>query len=176
MATLLRLFSELISNPTAVSLMSVVFIILYYVLSIFFIQEAKNPDSKSIWKKNGFFDIATSAFWILVSIVLISSLFELAGSSTGLALNFLIFYYFFFIFLFGILYGLLEWHWPGTLSDVDSTTWQAEIGYIVISIQTQTTLGYTRMKPNRLSAEIVACFQALTGLFFCMLFIQKAIN
>jgi hypothetical protein len=121
MEKLLRLLIELINDPSLISLACTVFIVFYYLVSIKFINESKKVGSQSMWSKNGFFDIVTSFIWIVISILLILSLFELAGKKE-LTITYLIIYYFFFIFLFGILYGLLEWHWKGMLSNVDAET------------------------------------------------------
>ena len=164
-----------IQDPELVSWVCVIYIAAYYLVSAMCLRAEKKKLKDSLFRKNGPLDIATSVFWFLVAIVLVWSLLELCIRQE-ISLGYLVLYYFFFIFLFAFCYGLLEWHFPGMLETVDSDTWEAEFIYVAISIQAQTTLGFTRKKPVKPLTELIACFQALLGLFFCIVFIARAVG
>ncbi len=150
------------------------YIISYYIVSGLCLHAEKNSLTSSVFKKNATFDIITSVCWVLAAIFLLWSLVELCITQE-ISLGFLVLYYFFFIFLFAFSYGLLEWHFPGMLEGVHSSTWTGELLYLVLSVQTQTTLGYTSARPARPLTEVIACMQALLGLFFCVIFIARSI-
>lgn len=152
-----------------------IYILSYYFLSIFSMRAVRTDNTKSWWRKNGFLDISTSVTCILFAIVLIWSLGTVAFSVT-LTLQDLIWYYFFFVFLFAFCYGILDWHWPGMLEGVARDSWNALIEHVLISIQTQTTIGYTRGKPKRLGIEVIAAIQALLGIFLTAISIARAVN
>ncbi|MBS1513151.1 MAG: hypothetical protein JST86_20105 [Bacteroidetes bacterium] len=166
---------KFLTSPVIISIICWCVICSYYVVSGLFIRAAKRNKAKGFLKKNGYGDYFTSALWILGAIILIASLYSLAGTGI-LTLGYLIQYYFFFIFFFGFIYGLLQWHSPGVLKDIDSSPWKAEAQYIIMSIQTQTSLGYTRAKPDSLLTEAICCLQVLVGFFFYIIFIARAVN
>jgi hypothetical protein len=173
--------SEFVHDPKRISIVCAVYIISYYCVSIFSIRAAHavaaNPASptKMRWRKNGPLDIITSITWLGFAILLIWSLSTLAFSAS-LTLSDLIQYYFLFIFLFAFCYGILDWHWPGMLEHVSRDSWQALLEHVLISVQTQTTIGYTRGKPKRLLVDIIACLQALLGIFLITISIARAVN
>jgi hypothetical protein len=175
MEALFNLLLKIIRSPKAVLVVSLFYIVGYYIISALVISAAQGNDASGIWRKNGPADIVTSIVWVLMALMLISSLLELAYKNR-LGLGYLVIYYFLFIFLFAFCYGILEWHWPGMLENVNSDSWVAEWQYILVSIQTQTTLGYTQVKPGRVLTELISSLQALLGLFFTIVFIAKAVN
>jgi hypothetical protein len=81
-----------------------------------------------------------------------------------------------FLFLFAFLYGLLEWHSPGMLTGVQAAEYEAELLYLLVSVGAQTGSGYTRARPNKALAELIAASQTLVGLFFAVIFIALAVN
>ena len=168
-------FISLVQNPVNVSWVCLSFIILYYVISAFCIDAEKKKKRNHVLRKNKPLDIITSVLWFLYAIVLIWSLIDNCIANQ-LSLRFLVLYYIFFIFLFAFCYGLLEWHFTDMLYGVKPDNWRAELQYIILSVQTQTTLGYTRVKPARMWTEVIACGQALLGLFFTVIFIAKAVK
>jgi hypothetical protein len=95
-----------------------------------------------------------------------------------IGLGYLVVYYFLFIFLFAIIYGIIDWHWPNNMFEgiPETGKWKAEARYLLISLQTQTTLGYTSSKPKDLKIELLTCIQALLGIFFITIFISLSIN
>lgn len=168
--------SQFVSDPPSISKFCIIYIISYYIVSIFSINATK-PHScvKRLFDKNGFVDYATSVTWLGFAILLIWSLIALIFSAE-LTLTYLILYYFFFIFLFAFWYGILDWHRPGMLANVSRDSWRALLEHLLISVQTQTTIGYTKGKPERLPVEIIACIQALLGIFFLAIAVAKAVN
>jgi hypothetical protein len=166
---------KVIQDPKLISLGCSLYIISYYVVSAICLRAEKNNLNSSPLKKNKALDVITSVLWFLTAFILVWSLLELCIRQQ-ISLGYLVLYYFFFIFLFAFCYGLLEWHFPGMLIDVDSSTWEGEFQYVMISVQTQTTLGYTRAKPGNLVTELIACIQALLGMFFCIVFIAQAVG
>ena len=166
---------DFVSDPDRISTVCFIYIFAYYVISIFSIRAVKSSGNKSWWRKNGKLDKLTSITSILVGSILIWSLGTVAFSAT-LTLGNLIAYYFLFIFLFAFWYGILDWHWPGMLADVSRDSWTALIEHALISVQTQTTIGYTRGRPRRLVVEVIACVQALLGIFLITISIARAVN
>lgn len=167
---------EFVKDPDGISIFCLVYIVSYYVVSIFSIRAVKSSGTrKPWWRKNGPLDIISSVTWFGFAILLIWSLGKLAFS-VSLTLTDLIQYYFFFIFLFAFCYGILEWHWPGMLDGVSHDSWQALLELVLISVQTQTTIGYTRGKPKRLLVDVIACLQSLLGLFLITIAIARAVN
>lgn len=167
---------ELVHDPFRISIFCSVYIVSYYFVSTFSIRAIKYTGPKKLkWRKSGPLDTFTSITWVGFAILLIWSLGSLAFSSS-LTLSYLILYYFLFIFLFAFCYGILDWHWPGMLEGVDRDSWTALSEHILISVQTQTTIGYTRGKPKRLFVDAIACLQALLGIFLITISIAKAVN
>jgi hypothetical protein len=161
-------------NPRNVSVICWSFVLLYYILSWGFIRDV-NSDSKSKWwKKNGFFDKLTSFFWLCFSVVLVGSLLTLELTKpTELTLGYVVGYYILFVFLFAFCYALIDWHRPGMLADISPDLWHKEFQYVIISFQTQSTLGYTRARPNHFLPELISCIQVLLGIFFIVTSISK---
>lgn len=165
---------SVIRDPEDISLICVGYITSYYLVSGLFIRAARKGVG-GFWKKNGLADLVTSVIWFLVAMSLTASLIELSYG-TELTLGYLMLYYFLFIFFFGFCYGLLEWHWPGMLTNVNSHEWRAECQYVLFSIQAQAALGYGDVRPGKILTEVISCIQALLGLFFTIIFIAKAVN
>jgi hypothetical protein len=175
--------TNLVHDPSRLSIVCAVYIISYYLVSSFSIKaakaEKKNPGStaNSWWKKNGGLDKLTSVTWLGFAVLLIWSLSTQAFSAS-LTLSDLIQYYFLFIFLFAFCYGILDWHWGDMLGNEDAhhDSWEALAEHILISVQTQTTIGYTRVRPKRLIVDFIACLQALLGIFLITIAIARAVN
>lgn len=167
-------FSSFVNDPFLISIFCISYILLYYFVSIFSVKAVKSGKPKA-WRKNGRLDILTSITSIIFASFLIWSLSTLAFSAT-LTLSYLILYYFFFICLFAFWYGILEWHWKGMLEGVDRDSWKALLEHLLISVQTQTTIGYTRGRPKHLLVEVIACIQALLGIFLITISIARAVN
>lgn len=173
--------SHLVHDPDRLSIFCAAYIASYYFVSIFSIRAAKaeraNPGSTKRWwwRKDGPLDIITSITWLGFAVLLIWSLSTQAFSAS-LTLSDLIQYYFLFIFLFAFCYGILDWHWGDMLEGVDHDSWQALLEHILISVQTQTTIGYTRGRPKRLVVDFIACLQALLGIFLITISIARAVN
>jgi hypothetical protein len=62
------------------------------------------------------------------------------------------------------------------LDHVNRDEWKSLVDHLLISVQTQTTIGYTRGKPKHLLAEVLSCVQALLGIFLITISIAKAVN
>jgi hypothetical protein len=167
--------SEFVNDPFRISIFCIVYISGYYFLSTFSIRAVGSTKPKPRWRKNGPLDVITSVTWLFFATSLIWSLATLAFSPT-LTLRYLILYYFFFVFLFAFWYGILEWHFAGMLDGVARDSWQALLEHVLISVQTQTTIGYTRGRPKSLWVEIIACLQALLGIFLTAISIARAVN
>jgi hypothetical protein len=161
-----------VKDPELITKFCIIYIIAYYVVSFLSIRAIGK--TKSVWKRNSILDVLTSITWFGFAIVLIWSLATLAFS-TSLTLNYLIVYYFLFIFLFAFCYSILGWHWS-MLDGVDRDEWKSLVEHLLISVQTQTTIGYTRGKPKHLLAEVLSCVQALLGIFLITISIAKAVN
>jgi hypothetical protein len=165
-----------LNDPFWISAVCWVFVAAYYVVSAGFIRASKKSEgARGIWKKNGALDVGTSLLWVVTTIVLIGSLLDLA-SRNKLSFGYLAQYYLLFIFLFAFIYGILEWHWQGMLYAIGSDLWVAEAKYLIVSMQTITTLGYTDVRPGRLVTECVACAEALVGITFVAIFISRWVN
>lgn len=166
--------SSFLRNPTSITVVSVVVIAGYYLVSIFFIRADKPENRTGLWRKSGPLDWFTSIVWFMASVLLILSLVFLTYYNE-LSLAFLVVYYFLFIFLFAFCYGVVAWHFPKQFDGFEKG-WEGEFQYVLISVQTQTTLGYTRAKPVTTATEFFSALQALLGLFFTIIFIAKAVN
>lgn len=169
------MFKNLIENPESITILSVFCIISYIIVSGFFISNKEK--GKGAFKKYGFWDLITSIFWILCAIILIVSLFYLCTVKFSMPLKYLVTYYFLFIFLFAIIYGIIDWHFPGdAFEGITSGSWTAELQYLILSIQTQSTIGYTNRKPKSVGIELLAAIHSLLGIFFMAIFISISIN
>lgn len=162
-------------NPRNVSIICWSFIILYYLLSWGFIRDLKATSKSKWWKQNGFFDKLTSFFWLCFSAVLVGSLLELElTKSKELTLGYVVDYYILFIFLFAFCYGIMDWHRPNIMfAEISPSPWHREVQYVIISFQTQSTLGYTRARPNHFLPELISCIQVFLGIFFIVTSISK---
>lgn len=167
-------FWNFVKDPELITKFCVVYIVSYYLVSILSIRAANSQKPNALWKRDGILDVLTSITWFGFAIVLIWSLATLAFSAS-LTLNYLIVYYFLFIFLFAFCYSILGWHWD-MLDHVNRDEWKSLVDHLLISIQTQTTIGYTRSKPKHLLAEVLSCVQALLGIFLITISIAKAVN
>ena len=163
------------NTPFVISIFSILVIIGYYYFTAKFISALNSQNANKIWRKNGPLDIFTSIVWVISPVLLlIGLLWEV--SSNALSLFYLILFYLFFIFFFAFLYGLTEWHFERSLKFLSPEPWAAELQYIIMSVQTQTTLGYNRTRPNRIYVEVISLFQVLIGLFFTIIFIGEAVG
>ena len=174
MELILIKLTELIRSPFAVTILCVIYIISYYIVSEFFFAAHRKNITTGLFRKNGWLDISTSVLWVFIAIVLIWSLIELSIKNQ-LPLIYLLSYYLFFIFLFAFLYSLLDWHFDGMMSGIAKESWTAEAQYFVFSIETITTLGHSCVKPGRYLIQLINGIEALLGLFFVVIFIAKAI-
>ena len=161
-----------VKDPKLITTFCIIYIIGYYIVS--FLSISAVGKTNSVWKRNSILDILTSITWFGFAIVLIWSLATLAFS-TSLTLFYLIVYYFLIIFLFAFRYSILGWHWD-MLDGVNRDKWKSLVEHLLISVQTQTTIGYTRGKPKHLLAEVLSCVQALLGIFLITISIAKAVN
>lgn len=182
-ADVLDWLGNLVNDPPRISKYCLIYIGIYYFVSYISISAAQSKDPKllwnRLWKRNGFLDILTSVTCSAFAIILIWSLSTLAfkPSKTPLTLGYLITYYFLFIFLFAFCYGILEWHSKkGMFEGICHKKWKSLVIYLLISIQTQTTIGYTRNKPKHLLAEVITSLQALLGIFLITISIARAVN
>lgn len=166
---------KFVGNEKKVINWSIFAILSYYFVSLLFVWG--NNHNVSLLSKNSCLDILTSLLWTIWAILLILSLFYVCLINISINLKTLIKFYFLFIFLFAIIYGLLDWHMPNTFFSVEETgTFIAELKYFVISIQTQTTLGYTSSKPLSIVGELMTSLHSLFGIFFISIFISLAVN
>ena len=169
-----ELIKGIFFNPQHVSVICWIFIVLYYLISWGFIRDQNTKSQSKWWKKNGFFDQLTSLFWLCFSVILVGSLLELEITrSVELTLGYVINYYVLFVFLFAFCYAILDWHRPGMFADISSDLWHREAQYVIISFQTQSTLGYTRARPNHFLPELISCIQVFLGIFFIVTTISK---
>lgn len=166
---------QFIVSPALMHGLSIGCIIGYYIVTYFALKAIKNRSAKSIWRKWGLLDITTSATWVLVPIILGCSLFAYCWFGT-LSLATLVTYYIYFIFFFSFIYCLAEWHFPGSLYGVYGDTWKSEWHYFIISLQTQTGLGYTRARPDNWITEFISGMQILVGILFLGIFIARAVG
>lgn len=166
---------QLIVSPELIHGLSIGCIIGYYVVTYFALKAIRRKDTKSIWRKWGTVDIITSVTWVLAPIVLGCSLFAYCWFGT-LSLATLVAYYFYFVFFFSFLYCLAEWHFPGSLYGVSGDTWKSEWCYFIVSLQTQTGLGYTRARPDNWLTEFISGVQILVGILFWGIFIARAVG
>jgi|GEM_PF-3046516 len=169
---------ELLNDPASISVLCSICIVLYYIVSALFIRANNKPDSKlKLFKKNGIIDWLTSIVWVSCTGILIYSLFNLCIVRMTMSLGYLVIYYFLFIFLFSIIYGLIDWHTTNLFEGIpEKGKWIAEAQYLILSIQTQTTLGYSTYKPKDWRVELLTCIHALLGIFFMTIFISLSIN
>jgi hypothetical protein len=164
-AQLFRALGDIFSDPRIVRVVVWVYIVMYYAISYAYLWAERNRKSLAVLKRNGAVDKATSALWIVVGVLLISSLLTIACEQR-LTLGILAEYYVAFIFLFAFLYGIIEWHWPGKLEGVKPDSYESEWQYLFMSVGAQTTMGFTRVRPNHWVTEMIAAFQAVLGVAF----------
>jgi hypothetical protein len=71
----------------------------------------------------------------------------------------------------------MQWHWSDMIKGIDEKKFiKAEVQFLILSVQTQTTLGYTDVKPQRSWVNGWMCLQAIIGLFFTVVFVAMAVN
>lgn len=161
------------------------FIAYYYGMSAFAIWGANKKENPAdgafkqraagILKKGAVFDRVNSGLIVIVLVLFILTLL-FWSSYKSLDLVDVICFYFYFVFLFAFLYCAINWEWPTSFGKTAKDDWAAELGYLVVSIQSQTTLGYTRMRPNNKRTELVSAFQSLIGVGFVAVIVAKAIT
>jgi hypothetical protein len=150
-------------------------IISYYVVSYLFIYADRTGFGGRILEHNGVLDKLTSWFWAILAAVLIPSLLYSASKRT-LKLSQLAEYYLFFIFLFDFLYGLLEWHYPGSLTPMRASDYSSELQYFLFSIGIQTGSDVSVLQSGRLGISAIAGVQALVGVGFLAWWVALAVN
>lgn len=152
-----------------------VYLALYFWLTQLFYAEFHKKRGQELFKRNGSFDILTSAALIVVTLLLIGNVILLAATYQ-LTFPFLLAYYGLFILLFSGIYSLIEWHYPGSLKGAAASCWETELQCLVLSLQTMTTLGPTRVSPQGYLAELIACAEAIIGIFFIGVFVARWVN
>lgn len=167
---MIQLYQSLFT-PYLASITCFIFIVLYYLLSFGFI----NFSTSVFWKKNGIFDWVSSLIWCAMTVLLLLSFVDLCMINNP-GLGYLILYYLYFMFLFTFLYAILDWHYVGQFDGITPGSWRAEFQYLIISLQTQSTLGYTSAKPKTIMMETITGVQGVFGMFYCMIFIAKAVG
>jgi hypothetical protein len=174
-ARILRDFGDVLGDPYSVRLIVWLYILAYYGVSLAYIWGNRHQKLTGILKRNGIVDILTSVLWIVFGVMLIWSLLAITLQG-NLTLGILAQYYLFFIFLFAFLYGLIEWHWPGKLTNVSAEGYEAELQYFLMSVGAQTTFGYARARPNHWVTETLAAAQSLLGVAFIAVWVALAVG
>jgi hypothetical protein len=164
-----------IANPWLPILAGAAYFLLYLVLTFFFYAANRQEPAGGLLARNGLLDITSSIVLVSITAWLIVNVIVL-GARGSLTFQFLVAYYGLFIFLFAGIYSLLEWHFPGSLQEVSKGTWETELQCLILSLQTMTTLGPTRATPKRYLAELVACAEAILGIFFIGVFVARWVN
>ena len=159
-------------SADSIIIISILLILVFYLLSYAFITQHQKGKA---FRRNGSLDKGSSIFWIVASIILIITFFTFA-SSNKLTIFQLGCFYLLFIFMFAMIYGIAEWHKEGVLENVDSSQKVSELKYLIMSIQTQTSLGYTTIRPKNVYVELLCCIQVLLGFIFYVFFISKALS
>jgi hypothetical protein len=172
---LFRALGDTLASIAGLRALAWSFIALYYAVSFLFIWAARRGKAVQLLARDGWLDKLTSAFWLLFALILIWSLVAHAASNQ-LTLATLVEFYVFFLFLFAFLYGLIEWHFPGKITTVTATEYEAEIQYLLVSIGAQTLAGYTRTTPSHWVTECIAALQSLLGLGFLAVWIATAVS
>jgi hypothetical protein len=150
-------------------------IALYYSMSVPAINAVNTPGSTSIFRKQTGVDYCTTALILLAPLFLLFVLPTWAAF-ISLSLFELLAFYIYFVFFFAFIYCSLNWHSPGAIAAIQNDNWYAEIQYLIVSLQSQTTLGYTRARPNDLFTEFFSAVQALIGVLFVAVAIAKAVG
>jgi len=150
-------------------------IAMYYAMSYPAIKAAKTSNTTSFFRKGSQMDYLIS-FLILAAPVGLLIVLPTWSSFISLPLHELLAFYFYFLFFFAFIYCESNWHFSGALTEVQKDDWAAELRYFVISLQTQTTLGYTRTRPNNIATELFSGLQALIGVLFVAVVIAKAVG
>ena len=166
---------RLLNDPDAMIGFSVLCIFSYLVVSVFFFGTGNSERKDGFFLRNGWFDRLTTLVWSGWSVLLLVSLIILS-SKNSLSLQYLLVYYGLFIFIFGMCYSLLEWHFEGHFDMKSKNFWDLEIQFLIMSIQSQTTIGHTSLKPARRFSELLVSLQALLGIFFLAIFVSRAVN
>jgi hypothetical protein len=174
-AYIFRALGDILSDPHSVRIIVWIYIVAYYAVSFSFIWAERNKKLTGILKRNGIVDTITSAFWIIFGVILIWSLLAITAEG-NLTLGILAEFYLFFIFLFAFLYGLIEWHWPGKIASVSAAAYEAELQYFLMSVGAQTTVGFTRARPDHWVTETIAAAQYLLGVAFIAVWVALAVG
>lgn len=148
-------------------------IIMYYVWTYLAIKNQSVTNSPM--RKGGPVDYITTFLIVVAPILLILALI-MYMSKNNTSLSSLVGFYIYFIFFFSFLYCSCNWHYPGTISGIRCNNWEAEFKYFLISVQTQTTVGYTEAKPIDVLTESVSIVQVILGLFFVIIFVAKTVS
>lgn len=166
-------FLQRLNDPFYIVRIGFTYVVSYYLVSACFHYYAARPGYVGVWRRHGAVDIGSSILWCFAALTLILSLLDLLIRNE-LSLSYLLLYYVLFIFLFAFVYNMLEWHFPGTICDMDDG-WTGEVQCITMSIQLMTGGYHTSAKPARPTAEFIAGLQALLGIMFIAVFIAKAV-
>jgi hypothetical protein len=148
---------------------------LYLWVTQLFYAEDRAGRREGLFKRNGAFDVLTSLALIGVTLWLIVNVIVLAANQL-LTFPFLFAYYVLFIFLFSGIYSLIQWHFPASLEGAAPSSWETELQCLILSLQTITTLGPTRVKPLSYLTELTACGEAILGIFFIGIFVARWVN
>jgi hypothetical protein len=151
------------------------YFVLYLWVTQLFYAEARAGRSGGLFKRNGWFDVMTSLALIAVTLWLIGNVILLAVNQL-LTFPYLFAYYVLFILLFSGIFSLIEWHFPASLEGAATSCWETELQCLILSLQTITTLGPTRVKPFSYFTELTACGEAILGIFFIGVFVARWVN
>ena len=152
-----------------------VYLALYYGLTGLFYAHYRGERREEMFKRNGAFDIVTSLGLIVATLGVIANVILLAATYQ-LTFGYLFAYYVLFIVLFSGIYSLIEWHLPKSLGGAAASCWETELQCLILSLQTMTTLGPTRVTPRSYLAELAACAEAIVGVFFIGVFVARWVN
>jgi hypothetical protein len=166
------LFFDKYNDPAVFAALGWIFVASYYVTSWGFIAHEKAK--KGIWKKNGFFDRATTFIWFGFTVALIISSIDLIVKNE-MSLTMLAIYYVLFLFLFAFIYNLIAWHSPGSVEKL-GLGWTTEIQCLILSVSMMTGSGHTTVQPKNAVSDSIASVQSLIGLAFVAVFIAKAVS
>jgi len=170
----LRFLGDKLADPYSVRRIVWVYIFAYYLVSFAYIWGETSKKLTRVLRRNGIVDGITSALWIVFGVTLIWSLLAMTAEG-NLTLGVLAEFYLFFLFLFAFLYGLIEWHWPGKLTNISAASYEAELQYFLMSMGAQTTFGFSRARPNHWITESIAAVQSLIGVAFIAVWIALAV-
>ena len=148
---------------------------IYLGLTGLFYSAHRNRQTQGFFARNGVVDVVTSLALVGVTLWLIVHVIWLAAHQF-LTFPFLLAYYGLFVLLFSGVYSLIEWHFPRSLENAAENCWETELQCLILGLQPMATLGPTRATPRRYLAELVACAQAILGIFFIGVFVARWVN